>query len=344
VFTLREESAMRAMLWPVAVVLCATLATSGCRSGGSGWSWNRKSDALLASKNDPPLPSAAASGSVAPAFAATNAGGAAVGGTSAFAAPGSQEGSPYPAATAGYTPPAASPYASHDASQAAPAVAAQQGSYAATYGAAVGATPPSAYPSTGTPDAYQPPAAATAAANPYGAPDPYATPAADPYGAPHPPADAAPAAAYTADNRYANPYVAPPAQPEQTAADHYGAQQAGDPYAAPAASPVAPPETTGPTHYQPGSTSYVPGDTGYNPPGVPKYESPVGKYEVPQQPNVIAKRADPHYRPGGTSDYLGGAHATATADRYNNPAAGYSAPSPYMAPDGSNSPAKGVLQ
>ena len=182
-----------------------------------------------------------------------------------------------------------------------------------------------------------PPSQTAPPADHYGSAPP---PTSNPYAAPAAPTADPAAAAYTADNRYANPYAGA-AQPEQAAADHYGAQQSADPYGTgnPAAPPAAPPAAAPPAGgYQPGTSSYTPGDTGYSPPGVPKYE-------MPAQPNVIANRSDPHYRPGGTGDYLGGAPtATATADRYNNPAAAYSQGSPYMAPDGSNSPSKGYTQ
>ena len=52
----------------------------------------------------------------------------------------------------------------------------------------------------------------------------------------------------------------------------------------------------------PGNTGYQPGNTGYNPPGTQPYQSPAGNYNPDN-----GTQADPHYRPGGTSDYTPGA-------------------------------------
>ncbi len=100
--------------------------------------------------------------------------------------------------------------------------------------------------------------------------------------------------------------------------------------------PAGPSTAGNPTApYNPGSSEYDPGNTGYSPPGVPEYQSPA-------PPNAVAARKDPYYRPGGTTDYVPpGQTPTATADRYNNPAEAYSQGNPYLAPDGSNSPARG---
>ncbi len=62
------------------------------------------------------------------------------------------------------------------------------------------------------------------------------------------------------------------------------------------------------------------------------------------QTNTVASapRKDPYYRPGGTSDYIPATRTpAATADRYNNPAVGYSHEDPYMPADASKSPATG---
>jgi hypothetical protein len=66
---------------------------------------------------------------------------------------------------------------------------------------------------------------------------------------------------------------------------------------------------------------------------------------MPAEPNVVANRPDPHYRPGGTGDYVSPVQpATAVADRYSNPTSAYSQESPYLKQDGSNSPSKGYVQ
>ena len=70
----------------------------------------------------------------------------------------------------------------------------------------------------------------------------------------------------------------------------------------------------------PGNTGYQPGATGYNPPGTQPYQSPAGNYN--SDPN--ATQADPHYRPGGTSDYTPGAGGATNgaATSYASTAAG----------------------
>jgi hypothetical protein len=66
---------------------------------------------------------------------------------------------------------------------------------------------------------------------------------------------------------------------------------------------------------------------------------------MPAEPNVVANRTDPHYRPGGTGDYTSPTQpATAVADRYSNPVSQYSHESQYLKQDGSNSPSKGYVQ
>jgi hypothetical protein len=358
---------MRALSGRTAILVVMMLASAGCRSGGSGWSWNRKkSSDELAAKADPTLPSAGATpvDYASPEFSSAA---AAQGTASAFAAPAgaSPEASPY-ANQAGYTPPA-SPYGAATqtpagAAGAGPTAMQQQGSYADAYGAAAppAAAPATAYPATAAPSAYQPGSTAATGADPHSAQDPYGTspsqasPAADHYGAaaassapspydapPAQPPVADPAAAYTADARYGSPAAAPTAQPEQAAAGGYGAAPtspaSADPYGAPSASPAVA-EAPAAGGYQPGSTNYAPGQTGYSPPGV-------APYTVPAEPNVVAQRKDPYYRPGGTSDYAtGGKTPTAVADRYSNSTSAYSQPNPYMPADGSQSPSKGYTQ
>ncbi len=344
---------MRAKCW-LAIVAVATLALTGCRSGSSGWSWNRKSNAEFA-KSEPALPSAGANADAAPAFAGT-ATPPGVASPSAFSAPNAYAGAPYPDTTASHTAAASGPEsgAVADASS-----LQQQGSYADAYGAT-----PTAYPSTGAPPAYpqaEPPA--QTAMNPYNAADPYggvaagAAPPADQYGAYGAAAGAAtspydmaqgqaadPAASY-AVNHYSQAGPSPGGtQPEQSAAQHYGVQQSVDPYGTgvPATSPMmadAAQTPVAPSGYQPGSTSYAPGDTGYQPPGVPRYE-------MPAEPNVVANRPDPHYRPGGTGDYISPAQqpAATVADRYSNPTSQYSHETQYLKRDGSDSPSKGYVQ
>ena len=340
---------MRAMTAQTAIVLATVLALAGCRSGGSGWSWNRKnSDAPLAKAADPALPSAGAAPTNDYASSAyTSANTPQVEAGSAFAAPpaASYQGAPYPGATAAApaeattpygAPPAAAPGVDPTATAAAP----QQGAYSDAYGAPPAAAP--AYPANGaeaysSPQTAQTPATATpyAGADAYGTGANYGSPPADQYGStaapPANPYDAGaaptadPAAAYSGTGA---PY--PAAQPEQVAANQYGAQQSGDPYGAPAAPPAA--------DYQPGSTAYDPGNTGYSPPGVPPYETAA-------PPNVVAARKDPYFRPGGTSDYIPQTQTpTAVADRQSNPASAYSQPSPYAPSDGSQSPAQGYTQ
>jgi hypothetical protein len=338
---------MRAMTAQTAIVLATVLALVGCRSGGSGWSWNRKnSDAPLAKSADPALPSAGAAPTTDYASSAySSATAPQVEAGSAFAAPpaASYEGAPYPGATAAaMTPYGAPPATTPVADPAATAAMPQQGAYSNAYGTPPAAAP-AAYPATGA-TAYPAPQTAQASptANPYagadayGAAANYGTPPADQYGsAAAPPANpydtgAAPVADPAPYPSTSETY--PGAQPEQVAANQYGAQQPGaDPYGVPDAPPAA-------AGYQPGSTSYDPGNTGYSPPGVPPYE-------MPAQPNVVASRKAPYFRPGGTSDYVPPTQSpTAVADRYSNPAAAYSQPSPYAPSDGSQSPAQGYTQ
>jgi hypothetical protein len=80
-----------------------------------------------------------------------------------------------------------------------------------------------------------------------------------------------------------------------------GGYSAQDPYSqagAAAGYQQAPAQTE---QYQPGNTGYQPGNTGYTPPGTTPYHSPAGSYG--SDPNATSQ-ADPHYRPGGTGDYL----------------------------------------
>ena len=67
--------------------------------------------------------------------------------------------------------------------------------------------------------------------------------------------------------------------------------------------------------YQPGNTGYTPGDTGYEPP------SPSG--------GALPATAEPHYRPGGTGDYVPTRRSTST------PRTGTS-PSPFVPPASSS--------
>jgi hypothetical protein len=49
--------------------------------------------------------------------------------------------------------------------------------------------------------------------------------------------------------------------------------------------------------YTPSANGYQPGNNGYNPPGSTPYTSPTSSYSAP------TGSADPHYRPGSTSDW-----------------------------------------
>lgn len=76
--------------------------------------------------------------------------------------------------------------------------------------------------------------------------------------------------------------------------------RATDPFADPASSPYR--DTTevdlNDEGYRPGTSSYEPGNTGFAPRGTAPYRSPAGSYQSPR-----GTATDPHYRPGGTSDY-----------------------------------------
>ncbi|HVX64036.1 MAG TPA: hypothetical protein VHC19_25660 [Pirellulales bacterium] len=117
-----------------------------------------------------------------------------------------------------------------------------------------------------------------------------------------------------------NPYGAPAAQMADSRAGAAGGQYdgaanynaggyQGTPETTPYGQGAAGQPPLGNTGYQPGQTGYNPGATGYNPAGVPPYQSPAGAYN----PDPAAGQAEPHYRPGGTSDYAPGPGAGAGA-------------------------------
>lgn len=286
---------MRAFTTRCAFVVVTLVVLSGCR----GMGWGRKNTSPTASTTAPQLPSANATPpGGTPAMPSSTAGPA---GSYADHAPPAG----YPSQPAGYT--GGAPGAEH-------AVAAQNGPYSESYGGAP-AQPPAGGGYAQTPyqaptDAgYPPPAAAPAATAGYGAPAGDA-PAAGHAGTPY--ADPAAAGGQVADQRYGGPSY--PAQPEQAAADRYGAapdHTAGGP----PANGVAGGEVgVGAEHYQPGNTGYTPGQTGYSPPGVPPYQTPATNA-------AATPRRDPYYRPGGTSDYLptGGGVPSASSTNYGVP-------------------------
>lgn len=340
---------MRALSPRIVIVVATVLAIAGCRTSGSGWGFGRKNTSqTMSGPSEPQLPSASAT---PPNYGSSDNTAAAPAGGSPFADPAAQaayQAAPYPGQPGGYpmAPPATgAPYGGTPApaptNYAAETTAPQQGPYAESYG-----QPPAGpaqayaaggYPTTATPEAYQPsgqPQSAPPAADPSAGAGAYvgagAAPA-NPYQATPPPpgsydagsggyqsADASSSAGNQgADGRYgaADPYAA---QTEQSAADRYGAAGQADPSATASSTPGEP--------YRPGSTGYNPGQTGYSPPGVPPYQ-------VPAQANVVSTaRKNPYYRPGGTTDYTSSdaaRTATAPTDRYGTPAIGQGHADPY---------------
>jgi hypothetical protein len=137
----------------------------------------------------------------------------------------------------------------------------------------------------------------------------------------HAGADPAANANYAADARYADHGASGARYDGAGSAAGYNTTPEQAPYnqagggwgqgQAPAGNPPADPG------YHPGDTGYQPGATGYNPPGVQPYQSPGGQsavgqstggqYAGGQYANDPNAGAEPHYRPGGTGDYAGGA-------------------------------------
>ncbi|MEX2119782.1 MAG: hypothetical protein WD847_09320 [Pirellulales bacterium] len=118
------------------------------------------------------------------------------------------------------------------------------------------------------------------------------------------------AARYDATSRYDAP--SPYNSPTQYGADPTAGQEldryppatsTGNRYASDATSPIQ--ATSVDSDYQPGRSDYQPGATGYAPPGVGTYQGAGG--------SAGASGADPHYRPGGTRDYLPAGSGAGTA-------------------------------
>ena len=129
---------------------------------------------------------------------------------------------------------------------------------------------------------------------------------------------AASQAPYTADARsnYAQPQANynTPSQYAGNGGAGYGAN-AAMPEQSPYGAPADPAYGQGGAA---GNNGYQPGNTGYNPPGVPPYQSPGSNYN----PDPNAGASEPHYRPGGTSDYSP-ASGTGGASAAGSGAAGY---------------------
>ncbi|REK15712.1 MAG: hypothetical protein DWQ37_07780 [Planctomycetota bacterium] len=235
-----------------------------------------------------------------------------------------------PAAPPSAAPPAASGYPSHD-----PYADTAGSSMSPAGNSGYGAAPAAGYGTTATnygsaPEGgYGAPADASYAGSPY--PDTSATAATTTPGACNDEYCTDPNCGAASDP-YAQAGTAGTAQPEQEAADRYGAS--ADRYTAmapedPAVSAPGTPETADAGGYRPGSTGYTPGATGYSPPGVPKYE-------IASRPNVVDSpgKSDPYYRPGGTTDYIPKVRTpSASTDRYEN-SVDYSPGDPYANPGG----------
>jgi hypothetical protein len=110
-----------------------------------------------------------------------------------------------------------------------------------------------------------------------------------------------------ADSRYATP-AGGPTQSETDAMRPSAGQYVSGGSAIPPGQTGYEPGNTG---YEPGNTGYEPGNTGYAPTGVAPYRSPAG---APGSYGAagVAAATDPHYRPGGTSDYVPRGQAAAT--------------------------------
>jgi serine/threonine-protein kinase len=306
----------------VSSVVAAGLAfATGCQTSSPGgpmlgmWPWGAKSNESIASTSAPPAalpqkPSAtatpgygtvAASGAVASSpyssgaypQTATPQGG----GYSAY--PGTQpasynvpSGAHYVAANptgSGYGGSAYGPAAA--ASPSGGAASPQAGPYDASYGpysaAAASATTPAGYVTSGEAARYNPSA--------YGAADTGAGYAASDELTPE---GAAPRVSrYTGAGRYGESSAAAPSQPaaDSSSANRYLPGSTGY-------QPGATDYQPGDTGYDPGQTGYDPGATDYSPPGVQRYQPPAGG--AASYGDEPSPESDPHYRPGGTSDYV----------------------------------------
>lgn len=332
---------MRIKVFRASIVSALLAAVTGCTAAGgpprmSFWPFNKKEKPADALASAGPAPAFPVKPSTTAQPSGTPTGGAkSVASTPSSASPaaasaagypstgpvvdygGTVASNPYSANPAGYTSASPSGSASSYPSSAPPA---QVGRYdAGGYGGA-----PSNYPPT-RPAGYEQPASAAPPAGRYDA---------SPYDAP-PAESPLPSSSGRYDNTTSRSGAAPQSNassgypsaaggawadaPSASAADRYDAPPsddaaANDPssvgggYETPTASP--PYSTTQEDRYAPGATGYQPGRTGYNPPGTEPYSSPSGAYASPAPLSSTETSADPHYRPGGTGDYVPGSATT----------------------------------
>lgn len=289
----KGAKAMQASLARWAVVTLSTLGAIGCQGAKPGWWPGHKGPVYSNSSTTPPAglpqqPPYSQQGQQQPQLAP------AYMDQAGYAQPGAQ------GAAGGYSTAGAYPIGSAN----------PQDQYAGMGGGATGASPyDQAYtqqqPAGAYPENYQTGAGAAGgyAGQPagYSQAQPYSAPGGTPY------AGANPAGGYeqarTADARYqagaAGGYGTSSPYDTNTYNGGYSGQDLNAQPAAAAGGYQQPPTQTE-QQYQPGNTGYQPGNTGYAPPGTAPYQSPGGGYSP--DPNATSQ-AEPHYRPGSTSDY-----------------------------------------